>query len=312
LLYPAQFGNSLVLTPHTYILNAATSLTDTLFLNAEGNSNAVFVIKINGALSTSTFSNVVLINGALPQNVYWKVDGAVSINNFSIFNGTIICNNGAISLNTGAQITGRALTTTGDFTADAIDITLPIPCSIPLPVGWIYFKGKPIQQKVLLQWATTNQINAGNFTVEKSSDGSAFKALANVMVSTASDQSQYDYSVIDDSPHNKTFYRISATTGDGKTSYFKTIVVNQSNVLQEETILVYPNPYTNSFYLVFADAADTDNSEISMYNLLGSLVYHENVTGKTARLSPVLLAGIYYYKITTQDGKTRQGKIISE
>lgn len=310
LLYPAQFGNSLVLTPHTYIMNAATSLTDTLFLNAEGNANAVFVIKINGALSTSTFSNVVLINGALPQNVYWKVDGAVDINDFSIFKGTIVCNNGAISLNTGVQIAGRALSTTGALTADAINITLP--ASIPLSAGWIYFKGKSIQEKVLLQWATTNQINKGNFTVEKSSDGRTFATIANVKVSTSSDQSQYDYSVVDNSPYNRTFYRISTITEEGKASYFKTIVVNHGSDVLEETLLIYPNPFTHSFQLVFTNAADTDNSEIHLYNLLGSLVFHENVIGKTARLSPGLAPGAYYYKITAQDGKTRQGKIISE
>lgn len=125
LLYPAQFGHSLVLTPHTYLLNAATALTDTLFLDAQGNSNAVFVIKINGALSTSTFATVVLINGAQAKNVYWKVDGAVDINNYSVIKGTIICNNGAISLNTGVRIDGRALTTTGGLSASAVTVIIP-------------------------------------------------------------------------------------------------------------------------------------------------------------------------------------------
>ena len=45
-------------------MNGAATLTDTLFLNAQGNSNAVFVIQINGALTTSTYSNIFLMNGA--------------------------------------------------------------------------------------------------------------------------------------------------------------------------------------------------------------------------------------------------------
>lgn len=125
LLYPAQFGRNLVLTPHTYIMNAATTFTDTLYLNAMGNANAVFVIKINGALATSTYAKVVLINGTLAKNVFWCVDGAVSINNFSEFNGTIICNNGALSLNNGVILNGRALTTNGNLTTDSINLTLP-------------------------------------------------------------------------------------------------------------------------------------------------------------------------------------------
>ncbi|MES2131872.1 MAG: ice-binding family protein [Bacteroidota bacterium] len=121
LLYPAQFGNGLVLTPHTYLLNAATVLTDSLYLNAQGNANAVFVIKINGALSTSTYAKVVLMNGTQAKNVYWKIEGAVGINNYSIFKGTIICNNGALgAINTGVTIDGRLLTTNGALTTTAI------------------------------------------------------------------------------------------------------------------------------------------------------------------------------------------------
>lgn len=130
LLYPAQFGNNLVLTPHTYILKAATTLTDTLYLNARGNANAIFVIKVNGALSTSTFSKVLLINGATAENVFWKIEGAVDINNYSIFNGTIICNNGAINLNTGVSLNGRALTTIGTLSTSAITANINSSCNI--------------------------------------------------------------------------------------------------------------------------------------------------------------------------------------
>ena len=122
LLYPAQFGNNLVLTPHTYLLNAATALTDSLYLNAEGNSNAIFVIQINGALSASSFSKVILINGARSSNVYWKVDGAVTIADSAIFCGTLIVNNAAILFNLGTLLNGRALTTTGAVTINGSNI----------------------------------------------------------------------------------------------------------------------------------------------------------------------------------------------
>src|ERR1043165_1595185 len=131
LLYPAQFGNNLVLTPHTYLLDAATVFTDTLCLNAQGNSSAVFVIKINGALSTSTYSTVQLINGTQAKNVYWKIEGAVSLNNYSVFCGTIVCNNGALgALHTGVRIDGRMLNTTGALTTEAITATIPSACGL--------------------------------------------------------------------------------------------------------------------------------------------------------------------------------------
>lgn len=129
LLYPAQFGNDLVLTPHTYVMNAAAELTGSVYLNAQGNADAVFVIQINGALSTSTYSKVILMNGAQSKNVYWKIEGAVGINNYSIFRGTIVCNNGALgALNTGVTLDGRALTTSGSLTTNAITSTMLAQC----------------------------------------------------------------------------------------------------------------------------------------------------------------------------------------
>ncbi|MBC7694743.1 MAG: DUF3494 domain-containing protein [Burkholderiales bacterium] len=124
LLYPAQFGKNLVLTPHTYLLNAATVFTDSLYLDAQGNPNAVFVMKINGAFTTSTYSKVKLINGTQAKNVYWKIEGAVAINDYSVFKGTIVCNNGALgAIGTGVKIDGRALTTNGALSITASTIT---------------------------------------------------------------------------------------------------------------------------------------------------------------------------------------------
>ena len=130
LLYPAAFGNDLVLTPHTYLLNAATVLTGTVTLDAQDNPNAVFVIKINGALSTSTYAEVILINGAQQKNVFWKIEGAVQINDYSEIKGTIVCNNGAVNLNTGTVLNGRALTTNGGLNTNAVIATMPVGCTI--------------------------------------------------------------------------------------------------------------------------------------------------------------------------------------
>ena len=129
LLYPAVFGSDLQLTPHTYLLDAATVLTNTVYLNAQGNPDAVFVLKIVGALSTGTFAKVELMNGALAQNVYWIVDGAINLNDYSEFKGTLIGNNGAIILNTGVAIEGRVLSTSGGVTTFAIDAQMTPGCS---------------------------------------------------------------------------------------------------------------------------------------------------------------------------------------
>ena len=128
LLYPAQFGNNLVLTPHTYLLKAATVFTGTVYLNAQGNADAVFVIKMNGALTTSTYAKVILMNEAQAKNVYWKVEGAVVISDYSQFNGTIVANNGAIDFLSGVSLNGRAFTTAGALSTAAVSVVMTVGC----------------------------------------------------------------------------------------------------------------------------------------------------------------------------------------
>jgi len=123
LLYPEQLGRNLVLTPHTYFMNGAAMLTDTLYLNGRGNVNAVFVIQIKGALLTSTHAKVLLINGTQAKNVFWKVEGAVDIRDYSIICGTIIVNNGA-----GVTIDGRVMTTDGALSVAAVNVTMTPGC----------------------------------------------------------------------------------------------------------------------------------------------------------------------------------------
>jgi len=140
LLYPVEFGNDLVLTPHVYLLNSGgafgpATFTNSIYLNAQGNPNAVFVIKvIGGALTTSTYAKVNLINGAQAKNVFWMVDGAVSINNYSEFVGTIVVSVGAVNLvNTGVILDGRILTMNGLVTTAGLAASMPPGCGSVAP-----------------------------------------------------------------------------------------------------------------------------------------------------------------------------------
>ncbi len=127
LLAPAQFGNNLVLTPHCYVMNQAVTFTDTLILDATGNKDAVFIIKTYGAFASGVNSRVILKNGTQAKNIFWMVNGAVSIGDSSVFKGTIIANNGAIDLLKGVSLDGRALTTDGAISTTGMTTVLPIP-----------------------------------------------------------------------------------------------------------------------------------------------------------------------------------------
>ncbi len=120
--FPASFGHNLVLTPHIYLLNSATTLTDTLYIDGEGNAAAIFVIQVNGILSAVNNSQMILINGAQAKNVFWKVEGNVNIHEGAVFSGTIVANNSDIHINSGALLNGRALATNGAIITSSMSV----------------------------------------------------------------------------------------------------------------------------------------------------------------------------------------------
>lgn len=124
LLSPTSFGNNLVLTPHVYLLNAATILTDTVFLDARCVSSAVFVIRVNGSLTTNENPQVVLLGGAEAKNIFWQVEGEVAISDTGNFKGTIVANNNSITLASGVILEGRAFSTAGSITTTDVNIAL--------------------------------------------------------------------------------------------------------------------------------------------------------------------------------------------
>lgn len=111
-------------TPGLYTAGAAITNTGTITLDAAGDPNAVFVFQVGAALSGAAGSKVVLKNGALANNVYWQVVGAVALGADATFVGTVL-GAGVISFGAGASLKGRALTASTMALADS-PITQPI------------------------------------------------------------------------------------------------------------------------------------------------------------------------------------------
>lgn len=123
------------LTPNVYCYGGALTISGDITLS--GGPNAVFIFKINGALTTNTGSKIIMAGGASFRNVYWRVYGAVVLSGLE-FCGTIV-NEGAFTVNTGAAIMGRALSING-----AIAITDNVITSDCYPLFSVPDNTKPI------------------------------------------------------------------------------------------------------------------------------------------------------------------------
>ena len=128
LVLGTPFGNQTLL-PNVYCLGGASVLDGTLILDGAGDPNALFIFQIDGALAANPLSVITLINGANLCNVYFQVNGAVSLGTNAVFQGTIVAA-GAINLGTGASLTGRGLTTAGAISTSANIVTLPASCMV--------------------------------------------------------------------------------------------------------------------------------------------------------------------------------------
>ena len=115
-LYPGLYTNS------TSVMLSVGNVT----LDAQGDSNAVFLFQMGSTLTTGSSTQVVLSGGAKAANVYWQVGTSATLGTTSIFKGNILAQE-SITLATGATLEGRALTQTAAVTLDASIITVPAP-----------------------------------------------------------------------------------------------------------------------------------------------------------------------------------------
>jgi hypothetical protein len=98
------------LTPGCYHQNAAidAAANTNITLDAGGDPNAVFVIAATGALGLGADSYIVLLNGATYDNIFWVIEGAVTVGAGGILQG-ITLTIGAITLGADSKLCGRGL-----------------------------------------------------------------------------------------------------------------------------------------------------------------------------------------------------------
>ncbi|MEV7733386.1 ice-binding family protein, partial [Streptomyces sp. NPDC088921] len=117
-------AGGLTLVPGVYTASSTLGLTGTLTLDAKGDPAAVWVFQVGSGLTTASASEVSLVNGASPCNVFWQIGSSATLGTDSTFVGSIMALT-SISATTGASIDGRALARNGSVTLDTNEITRP-------------------------------------------------------------------------------------------------------------------------------------------------------------------------------------------
>ncbi len=112
---------SLTLTPGVYEWGSNVTIPTDLTFN--GTATDVWILKVGGTLDMAAAKNVILTGGALPQNIFWQVSGAVTMGANTHFEG-IILGQTSITFGNLSSINGRLLAQTA-VNLDATTVTQP-------------------------------------------------------------------------------------------------------------------------------------------------------------------------------------------
>lgn len=299
-------GSGQILYAGVDSIAAATTLTSDLTLDAQGDPNAVFIIKIHGAFSTAANSIVNLVNGASACNVFWSVEGAISTATGTTMRGTLIANNAAISLAAGSTLEGRALSTTGAVSVDGT--TANVGCGFAiLPLELLSFTGVCDKQHVVLKWSTATETNNKYFEVERSAEGTNWQVVGTVE-GAGSSSLLHTYSLTDESPGQATaYYRLKQTDFDGNYKYGFVVSVGKCSSGASDNLTLYPIPSTGRFDVVFTGDISQVLS-IEVFNSQGEKVY-----GSIGFQSKIDLSGqapgVYFVQLYL-DSKTIHQQIV--
>ena len=265
------FGAGETLIPGTYCSIAASTLNGNLTLDAGGNPAAVFIIKIDGAFSAASGSQIILVNQAIACNVFWQVNGAVALSN-STFKGTLLVN-GAITLNTGTNLDGRALSKTGALIFGNIRATTCDASTLPLRL--VNFDViKTTGDNVQISWITASEVNVARYEVEASINASVFYKVGTVFSKANSFPSQYSYQDVDINKTGVRFYRLKMIDKDGLFTYSMVKSVKFSE-LRIGLLTIFPNPGVNEINLS-VNAEAQENITLTITNMQGAKVLQKN------------------------------------
>ncbi len=141
------------------------------------------------------------------------------------------------------------------------------------PVELLTFDGKLVSGQSNLSWSTLTEENNSFFTIERSTDGRVFEALATVS-GTGTTIEMQNYSFMDAKPQLGTnYYRLSQTDFDGRSEKIGDLVVIEND--NNGIISIRPNPVQGvnvNLTLVTETRSDFD---LTLFNMNGQVIKNQ-------------------------------------
>ncbi len=219
-------------------------------------------ITVNGTPSLGGTAVLNVTNGYTPTNGDEVVilDGTSNVT--GIFSGSSALNGWFINYNT----------------PNAGDITLSF--GAILPVELLSFSAKQKEDKVLLDWHTSSELNNEGFDIERSTDGRVWEPLGFLNGHGTTLDEQF-YAFIDEKPaRGINYYRLRQMDFDGTWEFSEVVSVQY---LQDESseLLVFPNPIDNGA-LTIQFPTEMDQATLTLFGSAGQIIDRRMVSGEQA------------------------------
>ena len=293
------FGSE-TLTEGTYVQAAASTLSGVLTLDGQNNPNAVFIFKIGGAFSTDATAQVLLTNHAQSCNVFWVVEGAITIVSGASMKGTMIANNGAINI-TGGMLEGRAFSIIGAVNVDGLTANIPTVCQTTLPIELLDFTAKKQGvSDVQLNWASASELHSDRYNVERSFAGEIWSLVGSLKAAgTSSTKLLYTYLdetvVTGDLPILSVYYRLKMIDLDQSFQYSP--IRSISFETKSAGSKLFPNPTHGETHLSLQGVPSDANVETIILDVMGREVLRQSSRGGEEDISIAgLMKGVYYLR----------------
>lgn len=181
------------------------------------------------------------------------------------------------------------------------------PAGSPLPLTWLDFTGVRRNDDALLNWITANERNTNSFIIERSTNGTAFKAIGKMPSSgRVNGTSLYDYTDKDIVSLNVPllYYRIRQLDNDGHFTYSKIISIRIDQDKVQPLITAYPNPFNENITLKVVPAATNDKTNyVELFSAQGVRMYRKEINMQGSITIPLndlqkIASGMYFLKVT--------------
>lgn len=181
----------------------------------------------------------------------------------------------------------------------------------PVPVTLKSFVGKIVENNTLLVWETASEFNNVGFDIEKSTNGADFSNIGFVKGAGSSFQLN-TYNFIDKNFNQTAYYRLKQLDFDGKYAYSPVVALQKT--VEKGNVKIYPNPVSDQPFLTIDISENSPfDTNIAIFESNGRQIYL-NAHAKDQTTIPVSdwANGIYFIRLTTNEGKTAVSKFVKK